>query len=288
MILRLLASGSTAVLLLVSPAQAQEEQSTPAQQEQTVVATECLENLRALSQRAETEGFWLAGWTGAGVPGVAGPGAAPAPGVRTEPGATTGYGVAARSAAEPPVIGPRHEMAALFRAAEVLAYRGSEEACNTVTAELEGIFDQHIEEMRARGLDPSEIRDWRQAQLLGAEPVDKLPRAFHSDAIIGSDLRNLRDEDLGNIDDVLLDPETGEIGYVLVSRGGFLGIGEEHYAVPWSKLRVAPMAGTFVLDASVSAVQQAPSVGREQLASREGFREERARVDQYWQEQIGG
>jgi hypothetical protein len=35
---------------------------------------------------------------------------------------------------------------------------------------------------------------------------------------------------------VMIDKISGKIAYAVVSFGGFLGMGEEHYPMPWSKL----------------------------------------------------
>jgi sporulation protein YlmC with PRC-barrel domain len=67
------------------------------------------------------------------------------------------------------------------------------------------------------------------------------------DNVLGADVRNLRDEDLGDIQDVILDQE-GDLAYVLVGRGGFFGMGQDLVPVRWQDLRAVPDADTFVLD----------------------------------------
>ena len=45
-------------------------------------------------------------------------------------------------------------------------------------------------------------------------------------------------EDLGKIDDYMLDLETGRMAYAVLSFGGFLGMGEKLFAIPWSAFNV--------------------------------------------------
>lgn len=54
--------------------------------------------------------------------------------------------------------------------------------------------------------------------------------------MIGADVENNQGEDLGDIDDIVIDPQTGQVAYAVVSFGGFLGLGEKHYAVPFAAL----------------------------------------------------
>lgn len=56
--------------------------------------------------------------------------------------------------------------------------------------------------------------------------------------LIGMDVRNHENEDLGDIEDLVIDPKSGQIRYAAVSMGGFLGLGDELFAVPWSAIKV--------------------------------------------------
>ena len=58
-----------------------------------------------------------------------------------------------------------------------------------------------------------------------------------ADTITGDDVCNVQDEKLGKIQDIMLDMAEGTIRYVVLSAGGFLGIGDRLFAVPWQALR---------------------------------------------------
>ncbi|HTD18458.1 MAG TPA: PRC-barrel domain-containing protein, partial [Ktedonobacteraceae bacterium] len=50
---------------------------------------------------------------------------------------------------------------------------------------------------------------------------------------IGADVENPQGQNLGDIKDMVIDRASGRIAYAVVSFGGFLGMGEKLFAVPW-------------------------------------------------------
>jgi sporulation protein YlmC with PRC-barrel domain len=62
------------------------------------------------------------------------------------------------------------------------------------------------------------------------------PNYHRATKLIGADVENSQGENLGDITDVVLD-RTGRIEYAVLSFGGFLGLGEKYFAVPWAALR---------------------------------------------------
>ena len=61
--------------------------------------------------------------------------------------------------------------------------------------------------------------------------------------VIGMDVRNNADEDLGSIEDLAINPTTGKIEYAAVSMGGFLGMGDKLFAVPWNAIQCRTETG---------------------------------------------
>lgn len=61
--------------------------------------------------------------------------------------------------------------------------------------------------------------------------------AYRGTKLIGADVENPQGEDLGDIEDIVIDPQTGRVQYAVLSFGGFLGLGEKYFAVPWEALR---------------------------------------------------
>jgi hypothetical protein len=80
---------------------------------------------------------------------------------------------------------------------------------------------------------------------------------------IGDSVVNPAGDDLGRIETIMLDVESGHIAYAVLSFGGFLGLGSKLFAVPWTALRLDEARRRFTLE-----------VSREQLETAEGFDEE--------------
>lgn len=53
--------------------------------------------------------------------------------------------------------------------------------------------------------------------------------------VIGSSVVNADYEDLGRIEDLVLDASAGRIAYAALSFGGFLGLGDKYFAIPWNR-----------------------------------------------------
>jgi len=63
---------------------------------------------------------------------------------------------------------------------------------------------------------------------------------YPASKVIGLDLRNESEKNLGDIGDLLVETHSGEIRYAALDVGGFLGVGEDHRVVPWSLIRIVP------------------------------------------------
>lgn len=81
--------------------------------------------------------------------------------------------------------------------------------------------------------------------------------------IIGLGITNRQDEDLGSVDDIILDNQQGRIAYAVVSYGGILGIGEKQFAVPWQAFSV--QEDTLILDVAKDRLKDAPGFEKGEL-----------------------
>jgi hypothetical protein len=79
------------------------------------------------------------------------------------------------------------------------------------------------------------------------------------DKVSGTSVYNRAGESIGEINDVMIDKVSGKVAYAVMSFGGFLGIGENHYPVPWSLLKYDTAQGGYVVDISKSQLEGAPS-----------------------------
>ncbi len=81
--------------------------------------------------------------------------------------------------------------------------------------------------------------------------------------IIGDRVFNHLKENLGEVKDIMLDIEEGKIEYVVVEFGGFLGIGEKFFAVPFSALSIDTERHAFILAKSKEELEKAPGFDKD-------------------------
>ncbi|HAX98188.1 MAG TPA: hypothetical protein DCY12_04685 [Candidatus Atribacteria bacterium] len=102
------------------------------------------------------------------------------------------------------------------------------------------------------------------AQENGEEPLLEFDEeaneiyAFRVSNIIGSKVRNPEGDDLGKIEEIVIDVQEGKIVYAVLSFGGVLGISDKYFAIPWESLAPLPIEGEFVLNVSKSKLETAP------------------------------
>lgn len=257
--------------------------------------SQCAGDMAALGEQMRQDGYWLSGWSGYGVaaPGTAVDPTAPGAAGVTDPAMDPALQqeMAATGAAGPWgetgwTTDPRYEIRTLYSAAAILDRRGDEEGCQAVLGEVQEVYDHYVSDLAELGVEPGEVQGWRQEQILAATPVSELGSALRVDEIIGTELRNPQDEYLGEVDDVILDPEDGSIRYVAVSRGGFLGIGADTVAVRWDDLRVTAGMNSFVLPAGEQAIENAPAFDADAYRGGEQFQAALQEVDAYWDETL--
>ncbi len=85
-------------------------------------------------------------------------------------------------------------------------------------------------------------------------------RTLSATSLMSDKVKNPEGDDLGTIKDLMIDLESGQIAYAVLSFGGFLGMGNKLFAIPWRALSVRTEDHSLRLDAT-----------EEQLKNAEGF-----------------
>jgi sporulation protein YlmC with PRC-barrel domain len=115
----------------------------------------------------------------------------------------------------------------------------------------------------------------------------------HTDAIpasrvIGTPVYNAAGDNIGTIEDVMLDKTSNGIMFAVIGFGGFLGIGEKYHAIPWSVLDYEPRRGGYVVPFTKEQLKGAPAHSIDELTGADGEKARNAsfqywNVDPYWQ-----
>ena len=94
--------------------------------------------------------------------------------------------------------------------------------------------------------------------------VREIPQNLvRTEEFIGVKVKNLLREDLGKIEDVVLDKLNGQACYVVLSFGGILGLGDKLFALPWKALRYDANEKCFTLDVEKDKLKNAPGFDKD-------------------------
>lgn len=89
------------------------------------------------------------------------------------------------------------------------------------------------------------------------------PALMGADTLIGDSVVNGVEEDLGDIKEIMLDMNTGQVAYAVLAFGGFLGMGEKLFAVPWQALHLDTINHRFVLNVEKERLKTAPGFNKD-------------------------
>jgi sporulation protein YlmC with PRC-barrel domain len=92
----------------------------------------------------------------------------------------------------------------------------------------------------------------------GVSEARKQRRVLAAKTLVGDRVRNSAGEDLGQIEQIMIDISTGRVAYAVLSFGGFLGIGDKLFAVPWNALRIDRGEHQFVIEVDRQTLENAP------------------------------
>jgi sporulation protein YlmC with PRC-barrel domain len=109
-----------------------------------------------------------------------------------------------------------------------------------------------------RSADGTRDKDRLSSESQSMIPVSRLSHVQKASKVMGTSVKNLQDEKLGKVENLIVDLSAGRIVAVIVSSGGFLGMGDELSAVPPTALRLNSDRDALQLDATKQALSNAP------------------------------
>ncbi len=112
-------------------------------------------------------------------------------------------------------------------------------------------------------MTPTDYNAYSEARRAGILPADMLE---------GDKVVNQQGEDLGRVEAIMLDTASGRIAYAVLSFGGFLGMGEKLFAIPWGALQVDSANERVMLNVGKQQLENAPGFDKDnwpQMADRQ-------------------
>jgi sporulation protein YlmC with PRC-barrel domain len=88
-------------------------------------------------------------------------------------------------------------------------------------------------------------------------------RIMSAGTLAGDRVRNSAGEDLGKIEEIMLDVPTGRVAYAVLSFGGFLGMGNKLFAIPWEALTLNERDHEFILNVDKQRLDNAPGFDKD-------------------------
>jgi sporulation protein YlmC with PRC-barrel domain len=110
---------------------------------------------------------------------------------------------------------------------------------------------------------------------LGNEPNKEslmTSRSGHNTAILASRVKGTsvyddKGEKIGTVEDIMLDKHSNRILFAALGFGGFLGMGEKYYPIPWSMLDYRQDKNGYVLPLTRDWLENAPAYDLEDLTT---------------------
>jgi hypothetical protein len=115
--------------------------------------------------------------------------------------------------------------------------------------------------LSAKFIAPLEENTQMATSMAGSHEQRETHDLIGSDKVEGTDVYRSNGEKIGQIERVMLEKRSGKIAYAVMSFGGFLGLGHDHYPVPWAKLDYNERLGGYELNISDQELKGAPKYG---------------------------
>jgi sporulation protein YlmC with PRC-barrel domain len=90
-----------------------------------------------------------------------------------------------------------------------------------------------------------------------------MTRALSASTITGDPVTNANGESLGNIEEIVIDLDSGRVAYTVLAAGGFLGLGEKFFAIPWDMVTVDMDNKEVIIDIEKELLEKAPGFDKD-------------------------
>ena len=118
-------------------------------------------------------------------------------------------------------------------------------------------------------------------QIIHTDYSTPFRRVLSASSLAKDSVFNRMDEKVGSIKEIMIDVPSGRVAYAVLSVGGFLGIGERLFAIPWEALTLDEDRKCFVFDVDKQRLENAPGFDKDNWPDMADSSWGRA-VNSYW------
>ncbi len=93
--------------------------------------------------------------------------------------------------------------------------------------------------------------------------MSRFRRTLGAHTLIHDKVVNLDGQEIGRIEELMIDVTTGRVAYAVLLFGGFMGIGTKLFALPWSALTVDEAKKRFVVNITKESLEQLPGFDKD-------------------------
>jgi hypothetical protein len=83
-----------------------------------------------------------------------------------------------------------------------------------------------------------------------------------SDKVEGTTVYGADNQKIGSVQRIMIDKISGKVAYAVVSFGGFMGMGEDYFPMPWTNLKYDTQLGGYRTNVTESQLKGAPKFTR--------------------------
>lgn len=91
--------------------------------------------------------------------------------------------------------------------------------------------------------------------------------SISSEKVDGTAVYGRDGDQIGSVHHLMIGKRDGQVRHAVVSYGGFLGMGEDYFPLPWSELTYDERRGGYVVDRDVAQLKDGPRYQRDQEPS---------------------
>jgi sporulation protein YlmC with PRC-barrel domain len=91
----------------------------------------------------------------------------------------------------------------------------------------------------------------------GDRMKNEIRQTMSASTLIGDKVMNSQGDQLGSLKEIMIDVDTGRVAYAVLDFGGFLGVGDKFFAVPWQAFSVDERGHRMILNVDKETLEKA-------------------------------